>query len=229
MKFMIGLIALAGAAAPALAGGSSVFQNIWNNSFFTPFNSSTPSSVRYGDSGWFGSGSDAPASLCEITLGLVVYNSTAAGSTDLTFTFNDGDPSGLVFGTGSTLYSTTVHNVYLPNASLDGGFSEVYVTIPLSGVSTTGGYNNIGWSIGVQNFNSNGSLGFQCSTALGQQIGFYTNNASWYNGSAWSLFSFGPDWNYGVANFVTTLTVPGPGAAATLGLGALALGRRRRR
>ena len=85
------------------------------------------------------------------------------------------------------------------------------------------------WEQDHQDLPSNGSLGFQCSTALGQQIGFYTNNASWYNGSAWSLFSFGPDWNYGVANFVTTLTVPGPGAAATLGLGALALGRRRRR
>ncbi len=227
MKTLFALLALAGTAGSAFAGGPVVFQNNWDNGFFTPFTSSTPSSVRYGDGGWFGSGSDAPAALCEITLGLVVFNSTAAGSTDLTFTFNDGDPSGLVFGSGSTLYSTTITNVTLPDASELGGVAPIFVTIPLPGVSTTGGFNNIGWSMGVQNFSSNGSLGFQCSSGFAQPAGFYTNNASFYNGSSWSLFSFGPNPISGVANFVTTLTVPAPGAASLCALVAIGLRRRR--
>lgn len=227
MKSFVTLLALAGITGSALAGGPVVFQNNWDNGFFTPFTSSTPSSVRYGDSGWFGSGSDAPAALCEITLGLVVSNSTSAGTTDLTFTFNDGDPSGLVFGTGATLYTTTITNITLPDASETGGVAPIFVTIPLPGVSTTGGFNNIGWSMGVQNFNSNGSLGFQCSSGFAQPAGFYTNNASFYDGSSWSLFSFGPSPITGVANFVTTLTVPAPGTAVLLGLGVFGLRRRR--
>lgn len=227
MKLVLAALALAGTAASALAGGPVVFQNTWDNGFFTPFNSSTPTSIRYGDSGWFGSGGDAPAALCEITLGLVVFNSTAAGTTDLTFTFNNGDPSGMVFGNGATLYSTTVTNVTLPDASEVGGVAPIFVTIPLPGVSTTGGFNNIGWSLGVQNFSSNGSLGFQCSSGFAQPAGFYTNNASYFDGSSWSLFSFGSNPISGVANFVTTLTVPAPGAVSLLGVAALGLRRRR--
>lgn len=227
MKSVLAVLAVAGTSASAFAGGPVVFQNTWDNGFFVPFNSSTPSSVRYGDSGWFGSGADAPAALCEITLGLVVANSTSVGSTDITFTFNNGDPSGMVFGNGATLYSTTITNVQLPDASETSGVAPITLTIPLPGVSTTGGFNNIGWSIGVQNFSSDGQLGFQCSTTFGQSVGFYTVNAANYNGSSWSLFSFGSNPVTGVANFVTTLTVPAPGVAALLGVAVLGLRRRR--
>ncbi len=145
-----------------------------------------------------------------ITLGLVVTGSTRVGSTDLTFTFNDGDPSGLVFGSAAQLYSTTIHNVTLPDASEVGGPVFYAITIPLPGVVTTGGFNNVGWSIGVNNFDSDGSFGFQCSSAFGQTAGFYTNNASNFAGGAWSLFAFGGG-PFGVANFVAEITVPGAG------------------
>src|SRR5262249_13155815 len=148
---------------------------------------------RYGDGGWFGNGSSAPVELHDITLGLVMFGSTSNGTTDITFTFNNGDPSGQVFGNGATLYSTTIHNVFLPDASETSGAAAFNLTIPLPGVVTAGGFNNIGWSIGVSNFNSDGSLGFQCSNGFAQPLGFYTNNASYYNGSSWSLFSFGSD------------------------------------
>ncbi len=216
------------AAAPAVASVTPVFQNVYNNGFFTPFNASTPSNVRYGDSGWFGNGASSPAELCDITLGLVMFGSTSNGTTDITFTFNDGDPSGLVFGTGATLYSTTIHNVALPDASETGGSAAFNLTIPLPGVVTSGGFNNIGWSIGVSNFNSNGSLGFQCSNGFAQPLGFYTNNASFNNGSGWSLFSFGSDPITGVANFVATVTVPTPASVGLTGVAALTGLRRRR-
>jgi hypothetical protein len=93
---------------------------------------------------------------------------------------------------------------------------------------TTGGYNNVGWSIQLQNYAFGGNFGFQVSTASGQTAGFYTNNASFYNGSAWSLFSFGSDSNFGVANFVATIEVPTPASAGLLvGAGVFALRRRR--
>ena len=38
-----------------------------------------------------------------MTLGLATIGGDLPGSTDLVFTFNDGDPSGLVFGSGATL------------------------------------------------------------------------------------------------------------------------------
>jgi MYXO-CTERM domain-containing protein len=221
------LCAAIAVAAASSAQADVVFRNVRDNGFFTPFNSSTSSAVRYGDSGWFGSGGDAPVELESITLGLAVYNSSRAGSTDVTFTFNDGDPSGLVFGSGATLYSTTVHGVALDNTG-SGGVSFFDLTIALPGVHTSGGFNNIGFSIGVSNFDSDGSMGFQCSSVFGQVAGFYTNNASSTSGGNWSLFSFGGG-NFGVANFVATITTPAPGTGMAGAIGLALAARRRRR
>lgn len=161
------------AALGGAAQGETVFRNFNDNGFFTPFSAATPAAVRYGDSGWFGSGGDLPVGLEAITLGLVIAGSTRTGTTDLTFTFNDGDPSGLVFGSSATLYTTTIQNVQLPDTSELGAPAFFSLTIPLPGVVTLGGFNNVGWSIGVSNFNSDGNFGFQCSSAFGQSLGFY--------------------------------------------------------
>lgn len=216
-------------ASAGLANAQVVFQNSNDNGLFTPFSSTTPAGTRFGDSGWIGSGSDAPVALNNITLGLVVIGGTGAGTTNLTFTFNDGDPSGLVFGPGTTLYSTTVSNVALPDAS--SGPVLFNLTIPLLGTTTSGGFNNIGWSVGVSNFSFDGQFGFQCASSVSQSVGFYTNNASQYNPttSSWSLFSFGANPTFGVANFVATVTVPAPASAVALGLGGVLACRRRRR
>jgi MYXO-CTERM domain-containing protein len=222
---------LASAIGSVASASTVVFDNGWTNGFFTPFNASTPSSIRYGDSGWLSNGFASPIALEQITLGLVAYNGgttpVAAGTTDLSFTFNNGDPSGLVFGPGTTLKSTTISGVQLPELQ-PGEVQPISVTISLDGVVTSGGFNNIGWSVGVNNFGFGGSLGFQLSTAFSQIAGFYTNNASFYNGSNWSLFAFGSDPNTGVANLVATVTVPAPGAAALLGVAGLVASRRRR-
>lgn len=226
MRTVTFLAALAGLAMSANA--QVVFQNSNDNGIFTPFSSSTPAGTRYGDSGWIGSGSDAPVALNAITLGFAVFGSSGAGTTDLTFTFNDGDPSGLVFGPGTTTYSTTISNVALPDSSA--GAALFSLTIPLAGTMTTGGFNNIGWSVGVQNFNYSGSFGFQCASAFVQSVGFYTNNASQFdpNTNSWSLFSFGGG-GFGVANFVAELTVPSPSGVSMLAIaGAVACRRRRR-
>lgn len=217
--------------ALALTGSSQatvVFGNAFDNGFFTPFNASTPSTVRYGDSGWFGGGSDAPIGLTGITLGLAMANSTREGSADLRFTFHDGDPSGLVFGTATQLFSTTVR-VTLPDAAENGGPVFFSLSIPLNGVTTLGGFNNVGWSVSMSNFDSDGSFGFQCSSAFGQTVGYYTNNASWHNGTSWSLFSFGSG-AFGVANFVAEIqAVPAPGVVAAFAALGLAAAQRRRR
>jgi hypothetical protein len=215
------------AGSTGLASAQVVFQNSNDNGYFTPFSTSTPAGTRFGDSGWIGSGADAPVALNTLRLGLVVAGGTGAGTTDLTFTFNDGDPSGLVFGPGTTTYSTTITNVTLPDASAGAAFFDV--TIPLFGTLTTGGFNNIGWSVGVQNFNYSGTFGFQCASTLTQSVGFYTNNASQYNPGAgsWSLFSFGGG-TFGVANFVAQLTVPSPAGGAVLAMAGVLATRRRR-
>lgn len=226
-------IALACTAAALMAAGSAsagtsgtVFLAGTDNGFFTPFSNSNAGSVRYGDSGWFGSGSDAPVGLNRITLGLAVYGSSGAGSTDINFTLNDGDPSGLVFGSGATLYSTTITNVTLADSAAGVQFFDLVIDLP--NVQTLGGYNNVGWSISLSNFSYSGQFGFQCASAFGQYVGYYTNNASYYDGQSWNLFSFGSG-AYGVANFSATIsTVPAPGALALLGVAALASRRRRR-
>ncbi|MFZ4574908.1 MAG: hypothetical protein ACOYN0_10960 [Phycisphaerales bacterium] len=220
----IALALCAGVASSASA--VTVFRSIQDNGYFTPFNASTPSAVRYADSGWFGFGGDAPVGLESITLGMALGGSSRGGSTDLLFTFNDGDPAHIDFGSGAQLYSTTVR-INLPDTSELGGPSFFNVSIPLPGVTTAGGFNNVGWSVGVSNFDSDGSLGFQCASAFGQPVGFYTNNAAFFNGASWSQFSFGGG-AYGVANFVAEITsVPAPAAAFPLVAIAFA-GRRRR-
>lgn len=196
--------------------------------FFTPFVSTTPAGMKYGDSGWFGTGSSPAVALTEITLGLSTFSNTAvpAGSADIIFTLNDGDPSGLVFGSGATLYSTTITHVTLPAS--DGLASNFDLTIPLPNVMTSGGFNNIGWSVGVANFNYAGQFGFQDKGNF-NAIGFMTANASEYNPSTgqWSLFSFGPSFPSDSPNFVARISTPEP--ASLSALAALGLLTRRRR
>ncbi|MBC8107486.1 MAG: hypothetical protein H7Z14_12915, partial [Anaerolineae bacterium] len=87
----LAIVALAGFALfDRSARADVVFQATNNNGFFTPFSSSTPAGVKYGDSGWIGSGG-GPYALTSITLGLIVDGGTVDGSTDIKFTFNDGD------------------------------------------------------------------------------------------------------------------------------------------
>lgn len=229
MQKFLSVAAFAALAAGAgLANAQVVFQSTNDNGFFTPFSSSTPAGTRYGDGGWFGGGSDAPVGLNAIKLGLVVAGGSGGGTTDLSFTFNNGDPSGLVFTPGETLYSTTISNVSLPDSSAGPVLFEI--TIPLAGTMTTGGFNNVGWSVGVQNFNYSGDFGFQCSSAFAQPIGFYTNNASQFDpvSGNWSLFSFGSG-GFGVANFVAEITVPSPAGGAVLAAAGLLATRRRRK
>lgn len=222
------------ACAGALVATSSawadvvVFQNSPNNGWFTPFNSGNAGTVLYGDGGWLGT-NEPTYTLTRIELGLVSQNGTVDGSTDIKFTLNEGDPSGLIFGSAAELYSTTITDVALTAGSAPNYFT---LTIPLPNVATLGGFNNIGWSIGLENYSFDGDFGFQASTASAQSVGFYTNNASYYNGSNWSLFAFSGDPETGVANFVATIyATPEPGTIglAALGLGLAALRRRRNR
>lgn len=215
---------LAAAAMTVASADTVVFQNTPDNGWFAPFNSGNASTVLYGDSGWLGSEATS-YTLTRIELGLVSQNGSANGTTDIHFTLNDGDPSGLVFGSGAELWSTTLSDVELP-----GGTGPVYFTlgIDLPNITTLGGFNDVGWSIGLDNYSFDGDLGFQCSTASGQTTGFYTNNASYYDGSSWSLFSFGGDPETGVANYVATIYVPEPATAGLLMAGLL-LGSLRRR
>ncbi|MFO0829433.1 MAG: hypothetical protein U0572_14945 [Phycisphaerales bacterium] len=204
----IGGALVASACVAASANAQTVFQAVNDNGFFTPFNPGNASTVIYGDGGWIGSGSDAPVSLGKITLGLAVYNSLFPGTTDIVFTLNDGDPSGLVFGSGAALYSTVIRNVKLPSTE-EFGVQYFTLEIPLPNVQTLGGFNNIGWSVALQNYDYNGDFGFQVSSCAGQWVGFYTVNASWYDGNSWSLFSFG-DGCFGVANYVATIDLAPP-------------------
>lgn len=220
------------AAASSASASTVVFQNANDNGFFVPFSASTPSSLRYGDSGWLtGDGSGTGTALEQITLGLAAFNPSqgniVGGTFDLTFTFNNGDPSGFVFGDGSQLYSTTITGLSLPALSAE-GLGLFSLTIPLPGVSTTGGFDNVGWSVSVSNFVYDGLFGFQCGSAISQSVGYYTNVASFYSGGSWGLFNFGGDPTYGVANYVATITVPSPAGVGVLGLGGLLAMRRRR-
>jgi len=221
------VLAAGAVVAPAFAAETAVFSNTNDNGWFTPFDSSTSADVRYGDSGWFGTGSDPAVPLTRIELGLVTTGGTFNGTTDITFSLHDGSPSGLVFGSGATLYSTTISGVTLSMA--DGAGPNLFtLSIDLPSVETLGGFNNIGFAIGVENFDFDGEFGFQAASTLAQPVGFYTTNASYYDGSSWSLFSFGSDPTTGVANFVTTIYTPTPGTAGVLALGGLVGVRRRR-
>ena len=188
------LAALVAALAPASAASAQVvFETGNDNGYFTPFNSANAGTVKYGDSGWLGSGPGSPGvPLGRMTLRLATFGGEVPGSTDIEFTLNDGDPSGLVFGSGAVLYSTTIAGVELPAAF---GTDPTYfdVVIPLPRVMTLGDYNNVGWSVKCRNFNYTGSFGFQVGICTSQAFGFYTNNASFNNGTSWSLFAFGAD------------------------------------
>jgi autotransporter-associated beta strand protein len=187
-----------------------VLENGWDNGFFAPFTSSNAATVIYGDSGWLGGPAALPVTVSQIDMGLVVFDSPTAGSTDITVTFNDGDPSGLVFGPGTELYRTTFSGVSLP-ATEPGESSGFTLSVPLPSIVTSGGYNNVGWSVRLGNYDYAGSFGFQVSTFSNFTTGFPTNNASYFDGSTWSLFSFGPDQETQSVNFVATITaVPEP-------------------
>lgn len=191
-------------ASLAITGGACAQAIVFNagsdNGFFTPFNAANAATVKYGDSGWIGTGSSAPVALGGITLNLATFNALTDGTTDLVITFNDGDPSRLVFGSGDILYSTTITGVTLPAAPMAGSATLFAIYVPLPSILTRGGYNNIGWSVKCQNFSFVGQFGFQVSTCNAQTVGFYTNNASFFNGTNWSLFSFGQDPCTQVAN-----------------------------
>ena len=188
------LAALVAALAPASAASAQVvFETGNDNGYFTPINAVNAGTVKYGDSGWLGSGPGSPGvPLGRMTLRLATFGGEVPGSTDIEFTLNDGDPSRLVFGSGAVLYSTTIAGVELPAAF---GTDPTYfdVVIPLPRVMTLGNFNNVGWSVKCRNFNYTGSFGFQVGICTSQAFGFYTNNASFNNGTSWSLFAFGAD------------------------------------
>jgi len=85
-------------------------------------------------------------------------------------------------------------------APIAGSATFFAIDVPLPSILTRGGYNNIGWSVKCQNFSFAGQFGFQVSTCNAQYAGFYTNNASFFNGASWSLFAFGADPCTEVAN-----------------------------
>ena len=227
IAFVLAAGVLLAAGTPALAEQYPVFACSHDNGWFTPFDSSTSESVRYGDSGWLSDYTTDTFTLTQIDLHMVTLGGTTNGVTDLVFTFNDGSPSGLVFGSGDAFYSTVLEDVVLPISDADSSYYEFTIEVPLPNVETLGGYNNVGWSIGVQNFDFDGEFGFQCSSTTAQAIGYYTNNACQYDGSDWSLFAFGSDPTYGVANFSTIIYAPEPGTAMLLALGLLGVLRRR--
>jgi hypothetical protein len=220
-------------AAVALAASAAHAEIVYNTGsatgFYTPFSASTPAGTKFGDSGWFGNGSGAPTPVGEVQLGLATYSTTPqpAGTVDLVFTFNNGDPSGLVFGNGATLFSTVVTGVELP--ATDGTNASYFdVVIPTPGAMTTGGFNNVGWSVGVQNYSFGGSFGFQNRGGF-NSLGFYTNNASEFNPAtnSWHTFAFGPNDPADIANFVATIYTPEPASLSAL-VGVSMILRRRR-
>ena len=207
LKSLVAGAALAVLATISGASAQSVVFDSGNDlGSFTPFNSSNAAVVKYGDSGWIGPGPGAPGvGLSSIKLRLATWGSNLPGSTDIEFTLNDGDPSGLVFGNGAVLYSTTITGVKLP-AAFPGSATFFEIDIPLPGVRTTGGFNNVGWSMKCRNFNYAGQFGFQVSSCTTQWVGFYTNNASFFNGNSWSLFAFGPNTCTQIAQFSVSIT-----------------------
>lgn len=206
LRSALAAIAVALSALSPVASAQTVVFDVGNDlGFFAPINSSNAATVKYGDGGWLGPGPGAPGvTLSKIKLRLATFGSKVPGSTDIEFTLNNGDPSGLVFGPGTPLYTTTITGVELPASSATSAtFFEI--DIPLPNIRTTGGFNNVGWSVKCRNFNYQGQFGFQVATCNTQFVGFYTNNASFFNGSFWSLFAFGQDPCTQVANFSVTI------------------------
>lgn len=196
-------VALSALGQPQLV---TLYQSSSDNGIFTPLNASNAPFLTYGDSGWIGFGSTPPFAIESITLELATANATANGTADVTVTFNDGDPSGLIFGPG-----TELRRVVFPSLEIIGAPDATLsfpLTVNLGGVRTAGGFNNIGFSLAVSNVQFDGSIGFVCSTASGHIAGFYTNNASFRdtrNGPGWGLFSFGPDTDTQIANFTARI------------------------
>lgn len=76
MRMFAGIAALAVgvSALPALAVDVLVYESGSPTSFFTPFDSSTSSVVRFGDSGWLsGSGSAAPIVISKMVLRVAAF------------------------------------------------------------------------------------------------------------------------------------------------------------
>ena len=48
------------------------------------------------------------------------------------------------------------------------------------------------------------------ATCNAQYVGFYTNNASFFNGTSWSLFAFGPNACTQIAQFAAIIEAPQP-------------------
>lgn len=233
MRTMLTAFAALAVSGSLASADTEVFRSGNTTGYFVPFDSTTPAGTRFGDGYWTGNGGDAPlAGINSITLYLAVLNDTndaiPEGSTDLLFTFNNGDPSGLQFGPGNELFATTVSGVTLPLIAAPDTFEVLEVTIPLPGLTLAGGFNNWGFSLGVQNFNYAGRFGFQNSGEF-NFLGSLTANASEFNPAtnSWSLFSFGPAFPADVANFRTVLTVPEPATLGLLGAAGILVLRRR--
>ncbi len=210
MRLHFTLAAALGAACLSSAVSAQVlFQTGSDIGFFTPFNSANADTVKYGDSGWLGGPGAIPMALGRFTFNLATFGGDGinAGTTDIEFTLNDGDPSGLVFGTGAVLYSKTLTGVVLP-ASSNVNPALFELVIPLPSVMTTGGFNNVGWSIKLRNYNYSGQFGFQVGSCNVQYVGFYTNNASYWNGTSWSLFAFGADTCQQIAQYSVMIEAP---------------------
>ncbi|MFO0829823.1 MAG: hypothetical protein U0572_16905 [Phycisphaerales bacterium] len=191
-----------GAVAPASAS-VVCFKALPNNGYIVPFNPTNWTSVIYADSGWLSASAQPPVTLTKITLEVATYLSNVPGTTDIVFTLNDGDPSGLLFGSGAPLYTVTIPNVPLPAAPIPTA-TFFQLVIPLPNVQTLGGLNHVGWSVRMQNYNYPGCFGFRMSNCSGQTAGYYTADASYFDGEAWSLLSFGSGCN-NVVNYAVTL------------------------
>ncbi len=203
------LAVVAASIASSAHAQEVVFFTGSDNGFFTPFNPANATTVKYGDSGWLGGPDALPVALGRITLGLATFNGPVAGTVDIELTINDGDPSGLVFGSGAELYRTVIEDVELPaSTSTDATFFEL--SVPLPSVMTLGGFNNVGWSVSLRNYQYQGQLGFQVATCKAQFVGFYTNNASFFNGNAWSLFAFGADTCTQIAQYTALIELAEP-------------------
>lgn len=191
----------------SVSAQSVVFSTGGDNGFFTPFNATNAAAVRYGDSGWLGGPNSPPVALGLISLQLATFSNgtpVPSGTTDLELTINDGDPSGLVFGSGAELYRIVLKDVELP--ATDGSSATFFtVDVPLPAVRTAGGFNNVGWSVRCIGFQFAGSFGFQVGSCNAQFFGFFTNNASFFNGTSWSLFAFGPDTCSQIAQYAVTI------------------------
>lgn len=196
------------AAASSTSAQEIVFMTGGDNGYFTPIGSDNAATVVYGDSGWLGGPGASPVRLGTITLNLATLGGSRAGSADLVLTINDGDPSGLVFGSGVELFGTVIKGVPLPASPFDVALFSIEV--PIEGAITLGGFNNVGWSVRLENFDFDGQFGFQVGSCNSQFAGFYTNNASFFDGTQWSLFSFGANPCTQIAQFSVTITAAPP-------------------